>query len=427
VISEPWFLVAALPAAVALGAWAVLDLQRFVYILIPASMISPAALASPGGAIVALADVLTVVAVGAWVVVAAVRRRPDPWVRSNPLVVPSVIFVGWNAASLAWSITPSETVKLTIQLTEIVLITTLLFASVPERAAVIRAGFATFVTAAFVLSVITLITSARNLGSDLEALELPGGLNKNVVGSFIGVGVAMLYVLRFEDRQISRRWTVTAVGAVMFLALIATFSRGSVLGVLVAILVGSAVLRKGRLPTTCVVAAIAAAYLIVIGPDSRVNPNESGSYDSSIVRVETFRDARERIASRPLLGEGAGTYDVYIPELEIGLRDPNNMFLLTWCELGIIGLSLLLWLLARAGATLARARRLGHAERHLAVAAGCGAISLLVHFQVDVTWTRGTASLAFALLGAMSALMRISAVERPAIADMPRPREYSHA
>jgi hypothetical protein len=416
VSGEPWIFVAAAPVVVALCTWAVTDLQRFVYLLIPPAMISPAAIFEPGGAIVAVSDVLTAVALSAWVVSNAVSRTPRVWLRGNPLFLPTLLYVGFTAASLAWSIDLAATLELTIQLTEIVLLTTLLFASVPNRIGVVRMGLIAFVAAAFVLSVITLVTVAPRLGSNLESIELPGGLNKNVVGSFVGAGVVVMYIGILSHGPTAPRVAAVLIFAIMALALMATFSRGSILGAIAAIVTMSCVLRRIRLGTALVAGSLLIVYLATVGVESRINQENrgAGSYDSGEVRVITFRDARERIADDPVVGTGAGTYEIYIDQFDLYLVDPNNMLLLTWIELGFFGLAALLLVLGSYARWFARCRELPPEYALPAVAAGGISLSLLVHFQVDVTWTRGTASLAFAMIGAMLACHRLAHAPAPA-------------
>jgi hypothetical protein len=43
----------------------------------------------------------------------------------------------------------------------------------------------------------------------------------------------------------------------------------------------------------------------------------------------------------------------------------------------------------------------------LAVAAGAAALGRVVHFQLDVTWTRGTGTICFALMGLLAAAWRL--------------------
>lgn len=410
-MTAAWLWLAAAPALTALVLWAITDLHRFVYIAIPAAMVFPSALIQPGGAIVALADLLILGALGAWIVVNAVRGEPAPRLKGNPMLLPTLIFAGLTAASLAWSDDVGATLKVSVQIIEIVFVLPLLFASVPPRASTISTGFTVFAGVAMVLSLITLASLATRIGGgSLERLELPGGLNKNATGSFIAAGLVLSYVSALTEARVGRRRLAVAASGLMLAATVATFSRGSVLGALVAMAVASVVLRRHRVVTLLLVGVVTIGYLLVIGADSRVDPTtlRPGSYDSSTVRVYSFDDAIDKIKDRPLLGSGAGTYEVFIPQLQITLPDPNNMFLLTWAELGIVGIAALLFLLGRYARVLVRSRRLPPQGAALSVAAGCVSLSLFVHFQVDVTWTRGTASLAFAMIGAMVAAQRLS-------------------
>ena len=115
-----------------------------------------------------------------------------------------------------------------------------------------------------------------------------------------------------------------------------------------------------------------------------------------------------------MLGTGAGTYWDDIPELNIGLSDPNNLFLLTWAELGLAGMAALLFLLWRYGRLVAAARRLPDNARVVTLAAGGAAFSMFAHFQVDSTWTRGTASICFAMVGLVVAGRRLGRVPEAA-------------
>jgi O-antigen ligase len=145
-----------------------------------------------------------------------------------------------------------------------------------------------------------------------------------------------------------------------------------------------------------------------VGPKAQKELDQTGAYDSSVVRTYSFSNAVRKIKARPVLGTGGGTYTDYIPQLKIGLGDPNNMFLLTWAELGIAGIAAIIFLLYRFGELFLRVARLPLEARIPGVAAGGVAISLIVHFQVDVTWSRGTTSLAFAMMGVMLAAQRLA-------------------
>ena len=174
-------------------------------------------------------------------------------------------------------------------------------------------------------------------------------------------------------------------------------------------LVVSALARRRRLVTLLLAVAAAAVFLVAVQQQLSEQTKVLGGYGTSTVRALSYTRGIDQIREHPLLGSGAGTYWDYIPELQIGLKDPNNMVLLTWAELGLAGVAALLFLLWRYGRPFVSARRLPEPARMLALGAGGAALSLFVHFQVDSTWTRGTASVCFALVGIMLAAHRLSA------------------
>src|SRR4051794_20904014 len=129
-----------LPFVAALGLWALRELDRFVLCIVLAAMVYPQTLVRPGGTEIAAADLLMVVAVAAWLMTNSLRASPDPYVRGNPLLLPSIVFVGVNLLSLNWSNSPRHTIIFVIQLVGIVLLTPLIFASVPRSLDVIKQG-----------------------------------------------------------------------------------------------------------------------------------------------------------------------------------------------------------------------------------------------------------------------------------------------
>lgn len=402
-----WILVAATPALLATVAWAVIRLEQFVYLTIPAAMVFPAPVAQPAGAIIAVADLLTVGAVLAWIVANSVTQSPRVWFRDNPLLLPTVIFVAYAAGSLAWSADPSLTAKSVLQLAAIVVVLPLLFSSVASSLKTVDRGLQVFLAVCLGLGMTTIIATGSNIGR--ETVELPGGLNKNATGSFTSSAAVAAYVMALNPlASVRRRFILNVVSLITFFATFATLSRGSLLGALVGVCLAALVLRRRRAVTLTLVGILVATFLLTIGTRAPTRPDESGSYDSSVVRIYSFRDAVDKIGQDPFIGTGHGTYYLYIPELDIGIPDPNNLFLLTGAELGMLGLAALLFLLIRFVQAFIRAGRLPLYHATLAAACGAVAVSRLVHFQVDVTWTRGTASLAFAMMGAMLAVTRLA-------------------
>ena len=248
---------------------------------------------------------------------------------------------------------------------------------------------------------------------------LPYDLNKNAVGSYVAAGLVMAYALGVVQRRGRLKRALQVAALIELAGVFSTLSRGSILGSIVALTAVSLLLRRNRVITLVLVSVVAVGYVATNGIDSRAERDQAkaGSYDSSEVRVQSFQGAITKIKEKPLLGTGGGTYHDTLPGIDGGtfvVPDPNNMFLLTLAELGLLGCVALLALLSRFGRLLIDVARLPEAAAVPAVAAGCVSLSLFVHFQVDITWTRGTTSLAFAMIGLMMAILRLSRETPPA-------------
>ena len=396
----------------AAATWALADLERFVLVGVLCAMTLPHVLLAPGGARVAAADVLLVLAFAAWLARRALGKAPGLQLADNRLLAPALLYAGVTAASLAWSTDTAATLKSIVQTTEIVVAIPLLYAALPSSLRRIREGLFAFVAATSVLAVVTFSAFAlRAAQGDLSPQYLPG-LHKNAIGAFLAVGLVLAFTLALERGVPARRRRLLYLaGAVELAGLGASFARGALLGALVACVVAALVLRRHRLRTLALFIAAAVALAAALLPRT-VADASSGGYSSSSVRVYSYANGVEKIREAPLLGTGAGTYWDEIPELQIGLADPNNLFLLTWAELGIGGLAALLLVLAATAGIFRRARRLPEPAKIVAIACAAGALSRLVHFQFDATWTRGTASICFALLGLALAAIRLGS--RPA-------------
>jgi hypothetical protein len=405
-LTAVWF--AGVPGLLALFLWAIADLESFVLFAVLPAMIIPQTLLNAGPAQLALADVLLIVALGAWLLARMRGAGSAPLLQGNSLLAPSLVFLFVAVESLAWSERPADTIEFCVQLFEIVVLFPLLFASTPRSLNGIRRALTVFIGLTCIMAATTaLLYLPRALTGDLEGQNLPG-LNKNAIGSFVAAGLVLAYAMWLTEPRPRIKHLVGVAGLIEFAGLVSTVSRGSMIGAFFAIITLSFLLRRGRFLTVGLALASAVFFLTVIGVHSGVDRSLSGSYDSSVVRSYSYANAIEKIGDRPIVGTGAGTYQDHIPELAIALPDPNNMFLLTWAELGIVGIGALIFLLFRYGRLLLATRKIPHPTATLAAGAGCVTFSFFVHFQLDVTWTRGTTSLAFAMMGLLLAITRLS-------------------
>jgi len=397
-------------ALTAAAAWALADLEGFVLLPLLTAMIFPQPLVKPGGALVAAADVLLLVALGAWLCRYAAGSDERPLLGGNPVLLPSLLFAGVTAASLAWTSRAGATTKSVVQTAEIVVVLPLVFASLPRSIDRVRTALSRFIAITVGLSLLEFAYALpRLVGGHFEAQYLPW-LNKTAAGSFLGVGLVLAFAFSLDrTRPLGSRRLYAVATVAEVLGLLATVSRGAIAGALCGALVVSLVMRRGRLRTFLLVALGTVAFAIGVQAqlNARITEAGPGAFNTNTVRLLSYADGIQKIKQHPVLGTGAGTYWDTISQLNIGLADPNNIFLLTWAELGLAGMAALLFLLWRYGRLVASARRLPEHARIVTLAASGAAFSMFVHFQVDSTWTRGTASICFAMVGLVVAGRRL--------------------
>ena len=118
---------------------------------------------------------------------------------------------------------------------------------------------------------------------------------------------------------------------------------------------------------------------------------------SSNGRTIQWRVARDQFAERPLVGTGAGTYELHwVADRPVAgqVRDAHSLYLETLAELGIVGLALLLFALAVPLAAAFVARR-----RALVPAAAAAYVAYLAHAAVDWDWELPAVTLAALFCG----------------------------
>lgn len=176
---------------------------------------------------------------------------------------------------------------------------------------------------------------------------------------------------------------------------------------------GVPVARAAQVAAVCV-AALGVAAVVRLGgpmevaktvqaeftaPAARDGPTARLFSLSGTRRHHFWRAAWESGLERPVLGTGAGTFEVYWLEhrpVRTNVRDAHNLYLETFAELGAVGLALLLTALALPVVAAVRARSLPF------VPTTCGGYTVwLVHAGLDWLWEMAAVTLAALLFAAV--------------------------
>ncbi len=402
-------LLIAVPLAVPVLLFAILHLEWFVSIAVLGSVFFPASLAQPGGFNVDAGDVVLVVAIVAWIVNFGVGRAPKLGLQDRRYYIAAVLFWGVNLVSFVWSIHKSATLGFCVQLGELLFAYPIVMSALPTRLKHVRVGGYTLLAITVGLSLTTIAVLGSGGGSIASGTSV-AGFGKNPMGSFTAAGAVYALAQLFAPHTRRGRELLVLITAIDILGTLATGSRGALLGMVGALLVVVLLLGHGRATrivlALMVIGFIGGVYVFVIAPQKQAALSSSGSYSSASLRIQTWKYAIDQIGMRPWLGTGARTFQ----EVIVGgtLPDPNNLFLLTWAEVGIPGMLALIGLLAAIAGLFRRIRQLP--PEFLAIAAGAAGItlSLLLHFQVDVSWSRGESTLAYAMVGVLMSLFRMA-------------------
>lgn len=188
-----------------------------------------------------------------------------------------------------------------------------------------------------------------------------------------------------------RLWATATLPA-LAVALLASGSRGPVLGVgigllvLLALSLGTAAARR-RVALVVTGALVAAIVVPLIVPGSTVSRSlsvvaASGTDLSSNGRLDLWSDAWDEISQRPLLGLGTGGFAAVRPDEGY----PHNVFLEAATDAGVVGLLLVVAFVVAAGGRLAVAWRRAAARDRMAVAA---VMALFVTAVVNAQFSGG--------------------------------------
>jgi O-antigen ligase len=332
---------------------------------LPGSFGAGATLAKPVGALLVIA----------WGAAVLARRGALPLLpRAQPLLFWAILgLLLFGCVSILWAPDPGQTRS---SLGRLLLVVAL--AVVTYTAASTRSGFRTIVHGYLLASVVTSLYSIAH-GAYSVAGRLSGLFDPNYFAAELIPAILIACFLFVTTDSRRTRWLAAAVAAVDLVAFVLTQSRGGIVGLAVALLAALVFAGRARprvFALVLVLAALALGYYLAYKPAHVFGSGTQtgGLAAASSGRTDEWRVALRIVASHPIGGVGLGNYQVVEPSIAtqtLNLRFvhfivtfrqlAHNTYLQMAAELGLLGLSLFLFifalplrLAARALATLGR-------------------------------------------------------------------------
>lgn len=170
-------------------------------------------------------------------------------------------------------------------------------------------------------------------------------------------------------RQAPRfRWLYGSAAVVLVLTTLATFSRGALLGIVAMLAVATlfGILRVRLLVAGALAVAVAVGAVVVLAPalvERSLHEKEHVAADNVESRFTSWRMAAEMTADSPLVGQGPGGFRTHFDQYVGTTADTTHldvahqMYLDVASELGLLGATAFVAMLALGVAGAARARR----------------------------------------------------------------------
>jgi len=278
------------------------------------------------------------------------------------------LFLLWGAASSAWALSEADTLRsLTRWALDAVLL--VIVATSVHRWSAFRA-----VAGAIALAAV--LSTFAGLGGGVEG-RLGGALgDPNVQAAALVPAILLAGALALDSRDV-RRLAWASVSAACLVGLLATGSRGGLIGLAVACVTMVAVGGRWRRPvaTGLAVAAVAGAgYVTLAAPqtirDRLGSITSSAATDGGAGRTDIWRVGTRTFRSAPVEGVGLGNYSAAVvnhlnepglirrPDVVVGqTKVAHNTYLEILTETGVVGFLLFLGLICSALAALAGAIR----------------------------------------------------------------------
>jgi O-antigen ligase len=236
-----------------------------------------------------------------------------------------------------------------------------------------------------------------------------------------------LVVMVMRGFPTSMRWLAAAAVATSVPALIFSYARGAIAGVVLGTIIWLAVMRPRTAILAAVVVAVAGTVLAPSALKERLTSSEAGG--DLVIREDIWSGAVQIYSQHPVFGVGLDNFSEAYAALPSNLSNAaqrrllhqsqilvpphaENLYLNVLAEQGIIGVAALLLLVVTALGTVFRGRRLRDpAGRGVCLGLGAGIVALGIHSLLEVTLISEVSLPLFGLLGAAAVFVALDEAE----------------
>jgi O-antigen ligase len=227
------------------------------------------------------------------------------------------------------------------------------------------------------------------------------------IGPLLGLFLGLLLVKNNEDNKTELKnnngfWAHLFLWGVMvfgFIALLLSFSRGALVGVLAGIIFISIFSRWKKIILTIIAASVLAAFTIPVTRNSIINVFDA-SDTSADVHLVMWKGAIRIIKDNPITGTGLASFPVVYDQYKEASHteyfpNPDHLILSLWIEMGLAGMVTFVWLVVkyfRSGV------RVVYSNRKWAVSLLASMVVIIVHGLVDTPYFKNDLSVMFWIL-----------------------------
>lgn len=229
-----------------------------------------------------------------------------------------------------------------------------------------------------------------------------------VVGAIgmIAHKVISLYQSTLKPAEKARQWWKLPVFFVLLgigvAGIVFARSKGAILGVGVGVLMYALFWKSYRLIFAGgIVAALVGILLFQPSLLSLQGTSNVAGGGSLEIRVSQWKETKQLLTHRPVLGAGLSGYQTRIEEFHEDeyietFMYPHNILLNFWVETGLLGMISIVWVISAISMLLIRLiSKIRMEERHLVMSLLGGFVALLVHGLVDVPFFKNDLAMLF--------------------------------